>query len=61
MSRASIAVGASGLIIEVHSDPDTALCDGKQSITPAQLQKIVHESRMLTRMLQEEVVLTHVA
>ncbi len=61
MSRASIAVGASGLIIEVHSDPNTALCDGKQSITPEQLQKIIRESRMLTHILQEEVVLTHVA
>jgi 3-deoxy-7-phosphoheptulonate synthase len=61
MSRASIAAGATGLIIEVHSDPNTALCDGKQSITPAQLQRIVHETRMLTHMMQEEPVLTHVA
>jgi 3-deoxy-7-phosphoheptulonate synthase len=61
MSRASIAAGAAGLIIEVHPDPNTALCDGKQSITPEQLQKIVRESRMLSEMMQEEPVLTHVA
>lgn len=61
MSRASIAAGADGLIIEVHTDPSTALCDGKQSITPAQLQRIVHETRMLTHMLQEQPVLTTVA
>jgi 3-deoxy-7-phosphoheptulonate synthase len=53
MSRASIAAGAAGLIIEVHPDPKTALCDGKQSITPEQLQRIVHETHILTRMMQE--------
>jgi 3-deoxy-7-phosphoheptulonate synthase len=61
MSRASIAAGAAGLIIEVHPDPNTALCDGKQSITPEQLQKIVREARLLSEMMQEEPVLTHVA
>jgi 3-deoxy-7-phosphoheptulonate synthase len=35
MAKASIAAGADGLIIEVHNDPENALCDGEQSITPA--------------------------
>ncbi len=61
MSRASIAAGAEGLIIEVHPDPNSALCDGKQSITPEQLQKIVRETRILANMMQEEADLTHVA
>jgi len=56
MSRASIAAGANGLIIEVHQDPNNALCDGRQSITPAQLQKIVREAHMLTAMMSEEVL-----
>ncbi|RIK66535.1 MAG: 3-deoxy-7-phosphoheptulonate synthase [Planctomycetota bacterium] len=34
MSRAAIAAGADGLIIEVHSDPEHAMTDGAQSITP---------------------------
>jgi 3-deoxy-7-phosphoheptulonate synthase len=34
MSKAAIAAGADGLIIEVHNDPEHALCDGDQSITP---------------------------
>jgi 3-deoxy-7-phosphoheptulonate synthase len=34
MSKAAIAAGADGLIIEVHNDPEHALCDGEQSITP---------------------------
>jgi len=55
MSRAAIAAEADGLIIETHLDPDTALCDGKQSITPAQLTKIVHETQIIANMLKEEV------
>ena len=34
MARAAIAVGADGLIIEVHPHPEKALCDGDQSLTP---------------------------
>ena len=34
LSRAAAAVGADGLLIEVHHDPDRALSDGPQSITP---------------------------
>ena len=52
MSRASIAAGAHGLIIEVHTDPSTALCDGQQSITPEQLQKIISQTQRLARMMQ---------
>lgn len=55
MSRAGIAAGAQGLIIEVHQDPNNALCDGRQSITPAQLQHIVRESQRLTQMMHENV------
>ncbi len=54
MSRASIAAEADGLIIETHLDPNTALCDGRQSITPEQLAKIVRETRLFTRMMHEE-------
>jgi 3-deoxy-7-phosphoheptulonate synthase len=55
MSRASIAAGADGLIIETHTDPDHALCDGRQSVTPDQLKRIVHEATLFARMLHEEV------
>lgn len=36
LAMAAIAAGADGLIVEVHNDPKNALCDGAQSITPAQ-------------------------
>jgi 3-deoxy-7-phosphoheptulonate synthase len=34
MAKAAIAAGADGIIVEVHNDPEKALCDGEQSITP---------------------------
>jgi 3-deoxy-7-phosphoheptulonate synthase len=37
MARAAIAAGADGLLIEAHHDPDSALCDGAQSLPPSQL------------------------
>jgi 3-deoxy-7-phosphoheptulonate synthase len=36
MAKAAIAAGADGLIIEVHNNPECALCDGEQSVTPEQ-------------------------
>ena len=35
MARAAVAVGADGLLIEVHADPENALCDGAQSLKPS--------------------------
>jgi 3-deoxy-7-phosphoheptulonate synthase len=61
MSRASIAAGANGLIIEVHPDPNNALCDGRQSITPEQLRKVVQDSRILGHMMSEQEGLVYVA
>ena len=41
MSLAAVAAGEDGLIIEVHNDPPHALCDGAQSITPAQFDTLM--------------------
>ncbi len=43
MARAGVAVGADGLIIEVHSNPEQALCDGAQALTPIQYLELVRE------------------
>ncbi|MEA4891849.1 MAG: 3-deoxy-7-phosphoheptulonate synthase [Peptococcaceae bacterium] len=40
MSLAAVAAGADGLIIEVHNNPEKALCDGPQSITPETFDKL---------------------
>jgi 3-deoxy-7-phosphoheptulonate synthase len=61
MSRASIAAGAEGLILEVHPDPNSALCDGRQSITPAQLQSIVCETALITQVLNGNLAMSYVA
>lgn len=41
MAIAAAAAGADGLMIEVHNDPAHALCDGAQSLTPAQFEDVV--------------------
>ena len=40
MSKAAVAAGADGILIEVHSNPECALCDGEESIKPSQVQGI---------------------
>jgi 3-deoxy-7-phosphoheptulonate synthase len=47
MARASVAAGADGLLIEVHSDPDHALSDGPQSLFPAQFEHLMAELRII--------------
>ncbi|HEV2315535.1 MAG TPA: 3-deoxy-7-phosphoheptulonate synthase [Candidatus Acidoferrales bacterium] len=47
LSRAAIAVGADGLIVEVHHDPDHALSDGAQSIIPEELEQLMKEVRQI--------------
>ncbi|MBP9663977.1 MAG: 3-deoxy-7-phosphoheptulonate synthase [Pyrinomonadaceae bacterium] len=43
MSRAAVAAGADGLIIEVHPHPEKALCDGAQALTLAQYSELAGE------------------
>jgi len=51
MSRAAIAAGSDGLMIEVHSRPEEALSDGFQSIRPDYFQKLMKEVRSVARAL----------
>lgn len=41
MTLAAVAAGANGIMIEVHNDPQKALCDGPQSLTPAQFDDVM--------------------
>ena len=41
MALAATACGAHGLMIEVHNNPKAALCDGAQSLTPAQFDEVM--------------------
>ena len=47
LARAGVAVGADGLIIEVHNQPELALSDGAQSLTLEQYEQLVHEVRAI--------------
>jgi 3-deoxy-7-phosphoheptulonate synthase len=47
MSRAAIAAGADGIMVEVHHSPETALCDGAQSLYPHQFEKLVEELKVI--------------
>lgn len=48
LSKAAVAVGADGLIIEVHNDPENALCDGAQSIKPERFNSLVNDLRVIS-------------
>ena len=47
LSRAAAAVGADGVLIEVHHDPNRALSDGPQSITPDMFAEVVNDLRQI--------------
>ena len=55
MSLAAIAAGADGLIIEVHNDPVHALCDGQQSITPAQFAALMGKAKTVAECVGREI------
>jgi 3-deoxy-7-phosphoheptulonate synthase len=47
MARAAVAAGADGLLIEVHPDPDRALSDGAQSLSPEQFEELMGQLRII--------------
>lgn len=53
MARAGVAVGADGLIIEVHPCPEEALCDGAQALTPAQYLELAEEVKRIHEVVSE--------
>jgi 3-deoxy-7-phosphoheptulonate synthase len=51
LSRAAVAVGADGILVEVHHDPAHALSDGPQSILPDEFDRLVGEVRAIAAVL----------
>ena len=47
VAQAAVAAGADALLIEVHHDPENALCDGAQSLLPEQLERLAHRLRLI--------------
>jgi 3-deoxy-7-phosphoheptulonate synthase len=52
MARAAVAAGADGLMIEVHPDPEKALSDGFQALTPAAFRQLMADCRKVARALE---------
>ncbi|HWR82185.1 MAG TPA: 3-deoxy-7-phosphoheptulonate synthase [Candidatus Deferrimicrobium sp.] len=55
VSKAAIAAGADGLMIEIHPDPDNALSDGAQSLTLPQFEKLMVELSHLARAVDRSI------
>lgn len=55
LSRAAVAVGADGLLIEVHPDPAAALCDGPQQLTFADFSELMADLRRLAAVMQKDL------
>ncbi len=54
MARAGVAVGADGVIIEVHPCPEEALCDGAQALTPVQYLELYGQINAIHEILAKE-------
>ena len=56
LAMAAIAVGADGLMVEVHNDPPHAKCDGQQSLTPEKFQRLMDKARPLVELMGKHLV-----
>jgi len=55
LSKAAVAVGADGLIIEVHNAPEEAMSDGAQSLLPANFANLAQELKNLAKSIGREI------
>ena len=55
MARAAIAVGADGILVEVHHQPEKALSDGPQSIYPAQFARMMDEIEQIAPIVERSL------
>lgn len=53
MAMAAVASGADGLMIEVHNDPQNALCDGAQSLTPSEFDDVMKRVGKIMEVIKE--------
>lgn len=52
LSKAAVAVGADGLIIEVHNDPPNAKCDGQQSLKPKKFESLMKDLNQIAKIVR---------
>lgn len=56
LSRAAVAAGADGLLVEVHPHPELALSDGAQSLRPEALQTLIHDVRQIAAAVGRDIL-----
>ena len=59
LAKAAVAVGADGLLIEVHPEPDQALCDGAQSLRPERFAELMEEIEAIAKIARKEYAQEH--
>ena len=57
LALAGIAAGAAGCIVEVHSCPDRALCDGPQAVLPKNFMKLMEQIKAIAEIVGHRVTL----
>jgi len=55
MAKAAVAAGADGLLIEVHANPEEALCDGEQSLKPKAFKQLMEDLRPIAKAVGREL------
>ena len=51
LALAAVAAGADGIMVEVHNDPEHALCDGPQSIRPDEFRRLMEDMQKVRNVL----------
>lgn len=54
MAKASVAAGADGLMIEVHNNPEAALCDGAQSLKPEKYSELLKDVKQIADIIHKQ-------
>ena len=55
MAKAAVAAGCDGLLIEVHNNPEKALCDGPQSLKPEKYTQLVEELKDFSKLVGKKI------
>lgn len=55
LSKAALAVGADGIIVEVHNNPECALCDGAQSLKPKRFDDMMEKLKKIAPLVDKEI------
>ena len=55
MAKAAVAAGADGLMIEVHNNPECALCDGAQSLKPEKFDALLKQIRQIAEVVGKQI------